>query len=1066
MDQKLLDGLEWRSIGPTRGGRVVAVAGHPTKPATFYFGSTGGGVWKSDDGGQYWKNISDGFFKRASVGAIAVAESDPNVIYVGMGESTIRGNVSHGDGVYKSTDGGKTWQHLGLEKTRNIGKVRVHPANPDLVYVAAFGHAHGPNPERGLYRSKDGGKTWDNVLFVSDRAGVNDISLDPSNPRIIFAGSWEAERGPHYLTSGGPGSRLYRSIDGGDTWEDLSERPGVPKGIKGKIGVAVSPRPGRVYAMIEHEQGGVFRTDDNGETWERVSDDRNLRQRAWYYSHIIADPGDDNTVWVLNVEMWRSVDAGKTFQQVPAPHGDNHDLWIDPTNTDRMILGNDGGATVSFNGGVSWSTLYNQPTGEFYHTITDSRAPYRVYGAQQDNTTMSLPSRSNYDAITMLEWYEIGGGESGYIAIRPDDPDVVYAGSYQGFLTRYDHGRGQLRNVSVWPENFLGNAAADMKYRFNWTSPTVLSVHNPDILMTGANVIFRSSDEGQSWDVISDDLTRGDPETLGPSGGPITKDNTGAEVYGTVFTIAESPVTEGVIWSGSDDGLVYVTRDNAKTWEAAQPEGLPDWALCSLIDASPHDDRTAWLAATRYKLDDFAPYLFRTTDGGKTWVKITNGIPNDDFTRVVREDPKRKNMLYAGTETGIYVSWDAGDSWRRLGGNFPVVPVHDLIIKGDELVVGTHGRSFWILDDLEALRQMGDAAGQTRLFAPRETVRWGQLKGFGHAPVPGRNYAFVGGLIPAYEVEKTPEGGTKATFIDAGNNPPHGVMVHYALAEEPAEPITLEILDADGAVIREYTSKVDPAKARGGEELPSDARQAQGADAPSPLGTPEEEDKQPKLPTKVGLNRFVWDLRHADAEKITTKGGDQPGVAGPLAAPGNYQARLTVGGETFVEPFTVVPDPRLEATVEDFAAQTALGLKIRDTHGELNTAVNRIRALREQAKGWVARAKDGESGAAIAAAAKQLGDKLDAIEGELLQVKAQSMQDTLNYPVKLNTKLASLGWALQMSDSAPTKQMFDLYDNLAERIGEQLKALAAVVETDVPAFNAAVQKAKVPAVAG
>ncbi len=1043
MDRNLLDGLEWRSIGPTRGGRVVAVAGHPTKPATFYFGSTGGGVWKSDDGGQYWKNISDGYFKRASVGAIAVSESDPNVIYVGMGESTIRGNVSHGDGVYKSTDGGATWQHCGLEATRNIGKVRVHPTNPDLVYVAAFGHAHGPNPERGLYRSKDGGKTWDNVLFVSDRAGVNDISLDPSNPRIIFAGSWEAERGPHYMSSGGPGSRLYRSIDGGDSWEDLSDRPGMPSGIKGKIGVSVSPQAGRIYAMVEHEEGGVFRSDDNGETWERVSDDRNLRQRAWYYSHVVADPGDPDTVWVLNVEMWRSVDAGKTFQTVPAPHGDNHDLWIDPHNTDRMILGNDGGGTVSFNNGVSWSTLYNQPTGEFYHTITDSRSPYRIYGAQQDNTTMSLPSRSNYDAITILDWYEIGGGESGYIAIRPDDPDVVYAGSMQGFLTRYDHGRGQLRNISVWPENFMGNAAADMTYRFNWTSPTVLSVHNPNILMTGANVIFRSDNEGQSWDVISDDLTRGDPETLGPSGGPITKDNTGAEVYGTVFTIAESPVTEGVIWSGSDDGLVYVTRDNAKTWEAVQPEGLPDWALCSLIDASPHDDQTAWLAATRYKLDDFAPYLFRTTDGGKTWTKITNGIPLDDFTRVVREDPKRRNMLYAGTETGIYVSWDAGDSWHRLGGNFPVVPVHDLIIQGDELVVGTHGRSFWILDDLEVLRQMGDHPTGAHLFAPRDSVRWGQLKGFGHAPVPGRNYAFVGGLIPAYEVEKTPEGGTKATFIDAGNNPPFGVMIHYALAEEPKSPIKLEILDSDGALIREFASKPEPAED----------------------GSEPESDGQPKLPAAVGLNRFVWDLHYADAEKITSKGGDQPGVSGPIAAPGSYQARLTVGDESFTQPFTVVTDPRLATTAEDYTAQTALGLKVRDKHSELNRAVNRIRALREQANGWVTRSKDSSAAEAIETGAKALVEKLDAIEGELLQVKAQSSQDTLNYPVKLNTKLATLGHALETSDTAPTDQMIELYDNLAERIDEQLTALNQVLAEDVPAFNAVIGQAKIPAVA-
>lgn len=1052
--QNWLNNTVFRSIGPTRGGRVVAVSGDTRKPATFYFGTTGGGVWKTDDGGQYWANVSDGYFKRASVGALAVSESDPNVIYAGMGESTIRGNVSHGDGVYRSTDAGRSWTNVGLERTRNIGKVRVHPTNPDLVYVAAFGHAFGPNPERGLYRSKDGGANWEQILFISEKAGVNDLSLYPPNPRILFAGAWEAERGPYYMSSGGPGSGLWRSFDGGDTWEEITTRPGLPTGLKGKIGVTVSPaREGRVWALVEHDEGGVFRSDDWGDTWEKVNEQRDLRQRAWYYTHITASPHDGDTVWVLNVENWRSIDGGATFSKVPAPHGDNHDIWFDPQDPQRMILGNDGGGTVSFNGGVSWSTLYNQPTGEFYHTVVDSRTPYRVYGAQQDNTTMSLPSRSNNDAIMMNEWYEIGGGESGYIAVRPDNPDIVYAGSFQGFLTKYDHGRGQRRNITVWPEMYWGNAAIDMKFRFNWTSPTVLSPHNPAILLTGGNHVFRSQNEGQSWDVISPDLTRADPETLQSSGGPITKDNTGAEVYGTVFTIAESPLTPGVIWTGSDDGLIHVTRDDGQTWENATPNDIPDWALMSLIEASNHDEAVAYVAATRYKMDDFAPYIYRTRDYGKTWTKIVDGIPGDDYTRVVREDPQQPGLLYAGTETGLYISWNAGDNWHRVGGNLPVVPIHDLIVKDDELVIGTHGRSFWILDDLAALRQMGEDTGSTRLFQPKDSIRWGQLKGFGHGPVPGRNYTFSGGLIPAYEVTKDTDGDTSAVFIDAGNNPPFGVIIQYSLAEEPKEPITLTIRTDAGDEVRSYTSRSKP-------EAP--ATDASGA--PIKAKQPEKPDTSAKIPAKAGLNRFVWPLTHADAEAIETKGGDQPGVFGPIAKPGDYTVDLTVGGKTLSQSFTVLPDPRVETDAADYAAQETFLLKVHHSHSDLNRAVNRIRAVRTQVNGWVERAGSDNGGGTIADAAKGLIEKLEAVEGELLQVKAQSSQDILNYPVKLNTKIAALGWSASDADARPTNQMLELYDSLVERLNEQLSALQTILDTDVPAFNTLVQQSSIPAV--
>src|SRR3989440_3548451 len=692
IDPALLKSLEWRSIGPFRGGRVVAVAGDPSDAQVFYFGSTGGGVWKTNDGGLHWENISDGFFKRASVGSIAVSASDPNALYAGMGESTIRGNVSHGDGVYRSTDGGKSWQHLGLAETRNIAKVWVHPANPDLVYVAALGHAHGPNPERGVYRSHDGGKTWDQVLFRGEKAGAIDLAMDPNNPRVLYACFWQALRLPHTLISGGEGSGIFKSTDGGDTWSEITRKQGLPKGLLGKIGIAVSPaKEGRVWAIVEAEDGAVFRSDDGGETWQRLSEERGLRQRAWYYQHIYADPQDAETLWVLNVQAWKSVDGGRTFFDVAFPHGDHHDLWIDPANPRRMIEGNDGGACITLNGGESWSNIFNQPTAEFYHVTTDSQVPYRVYGAQQDNTTISVPSRSPRAAITQSDLYEVGGGESGYVAVRPDDANIVYAGDYQGYITRYDHRSGQLQNIAAWPEMASGEGAKDQKYRFQWTFPIVLSPHDPNILYITGNHVVRSTDEGSSWEVISPDLTRNDVSKMEPSGGPITGDNTGAEYYCTIFAFAESPLQRGLFWAGSDDGLMHISRDNGRTWEDVTPKDLPEWALITIIEPSPHDQATAYLAATCYKLDDYRPYLFKTHDYGKTWTQITTGIPENIFTRAVREDPERRGLLYAGTETGPYVSFDDGEHWLSLRLNLPVMPVHDLVGKDDAPVAATHG---------------------------------------------------------------------------------------------------------------------------------------------------------------------------------------------------------------------------------------------------------------------------------------------------------------------------------------------------------------------------------------
>ncbi|OLC58566.1 MAG: glycosyl hydrolase, partial [Chloroflexi bacterium 13_1_40CM_4_68_4] len=789
-------------------------------------------MWKTTDAGLYWENVSDGHFRRSSVGAIAVSASDANVVFAGMGESCIRGNVSHGDGVYRSTDSGKSWQHVGLDDTRHIAKVRVHPSDPDVVYVAALGHAHGPNPQRGVFRSRDGGRTWQKALYRGPKAGASDLSLDPNNPRILYAAFWETVRRPWELVSGGPGSGVFRSTDGGDTWTDLSRRPGLPRGALGKIGIAVSPaKTGRVYAIIEAADGAVFRSDDGGDTWQRLSEEGDLRARAWYYQHIVAHPTNPDTVWVLNVDAWRSIDAGKTFERIAIPHGDHHDLWVDPKDPRRMIEGNDGGATVSLNGGDAWSSIYNQPTAEFYHVATDTRVPYRVYGAQQDNTTITVPSRSAIAGITRSEAYAIGGGESGHIAVRPDDPDIVFAGSYQGFLTRYDHRTGQSRNIMVWPEMSSGWGAADVKHRFQWTFPIALSPHDPNVLFTCGERVFRSTDEGATWEAISPDLTRQDPAKQGRSGGSLTGDNTGAEYFCTVFAFAESPARRGVLWAGSDDGLVHVSRDDGKTWKNVTPRGVPPWSTIRSVEPSPHDAGKAYVAAERYRLDDFRPYFFRSADYGRTWAKITAGIPDDDFARVIREDPEKPGLLYAGTETGLYVSFDDGGRWQRLRGNLPVVPIHDLVVKDGDLVVATHGRSFWILDDVTPLRQGAERVARERVhvFAPRAATRFKTNGGFPSKPKAGKNYRNPGATQVTYRLVERPETGEKVeVLLDAGKNPPDGVIVHYWLRQAAAGELTLAFLDARGREIKTISSERPQIAAPGAPtaELPGEGAEA------------------------------------------------------------------------------------------------------------------------------------------------------------------------------------------------------------------------------------------------
>ena len=1039
VDSGLLETLEWRCIGPFRGGRAVAVAGDPSDPMVFYFGGCAGGVWKTYDGGTHWENVSDGYFKAAAVGALAVADSDPNIIYAGMGESCIRGNVSHGDGVYRSTDAGRTWAHLGLEDTRHISRIRVDPRDPDVVFVAALGHVFGPNEQRGVFRSKDGGQTWERVLFKSEKAGAADLSMDPSNPRVLYAAIWEAGREPWKLTSGGPDSGLYKTTDGGDTWTELTDNEGLPEGVKGRMGVAVShARSGMVWAIVESKEGGLFRSDDGGSTWEMVSDDRALRQRPFYFSHVFADPQDPETVYVLSLRAWRSTDGGRSFAMIERPHGDNHDMWIDPRDPRRMIEGNDGGACVSFNGGATWSSIYNQPTSQFYHVVTDNQFPFRAYATQQDNSAISVPSRSLTGTIRWADCYPVGASECGHIAVRQDDPNIVYSGTPTHgaeYLLRYDHRLRRSKAISVWPEHNFGSAAKDHKYRFQWTYPIVISPHDQNVLYVAANMVFRSENEGHSWEAISPDLTRNDPSKLEGSG-PITNDSTGVEYYCTIFAFAESPRESGVLWAGSDDGLVHISRDGGQSWDNVTPQDLPEWTLVSTIEPSPHDPATAYVAATRYKLDDFRPYLYRTYDYGKTWARITDGIPDEDFTRVIREDPHRRGLLYAGTETGVYVSFDDGASWQPLQSNLPAVPVHDMTVKGNELVVATHGRSFWILDNLALLRQLEVPQGPVHLFAPASTYLVPSPKGPAVATTARSQLA-------ASYAKGHPEIDTVPVHLDAGSNPPDGVVVSYYLAERPSGEARLTFVDPAGEAVRTFTSK------RAEEDTQSD-----------------DGKQEPLVPMEAGMNRFVWDMRYPDASAVPGVAGPEFGLAGPLALPGIYELRLDVGGETRSQTFELLSDPRITATRDDLEAQFSLLMRIRNKLSETNDAINRVRHVRGQVESWVDRAEGTTASEGLSKAGDGLKEKLSAIESELIQTGLSGRLDDLNHPARLNAKLSALAKVVASADGRPTTQSFHVFDELSARVDAQLGNLRAVMDTDVAAFTRMVGELGVPSISG
>lgn len=995
-------GLKWRSVGPARGGRSTAVAGSSARANEYYFGATGGGLWKTNDGGTTWRAVSDATFRTSSVGAVAVAESNPDVVYVGMGETQLRGNIIQGDGVYKSTDGGKTWAHSGLAESMAISRIRVHPKNPDIVYAAVLGDPYSATSQRGVFRSKDGGKTWERVLFRDDKTGAVDLSMDPKAPETLYAGLWEVFRTPHSLSSGGPGSGLFKSTDGGSTWTELTKNAGLPAGLWGKVGVSVSPVDGkRVYAIVENENGGVFVSDDAGATWKLANDERRLRQRAFYYTRIYADTGDRDTVYVLNTGFYKSTDAGKTYRSYRVPHGDNHDLWIAPNDPKRMVNANDGGGNVSVNGAESW-TDQDFPTAQFYNVFVTAHVPYHVCGAQQDNSTACVSS------VGGGQLYDVGGGESGYIAPDPRNPDVFYAGSYGGHLTRLDRKTGRVRSINVWPDNPMGYSAKDITERFQWTFPIVFAPTDPRVLYVGSQHVWKTITEGQSWERISPDLTRHDPSTMGPSGGPITLDQTGVETYATVFTIAPSPHDGQTIWAGSDDGLIHVTRDGGKNWANVTPADLPEFARVSLIEVSPHKPATAFVAANRYQRADRSPYVFRTDDYGKTWKKIVTGIPATDFPRVIREDRKKADLLYLGTEHGIYVSFNGGTSWQSLRLDLPVTPVHGIVSTGKDLVIGTHGRSFYVLDNAAILRQFSTdvAAAGVHLFDPPDVMR----------------------------------------SVD------RGVPVDYLLKAN-ADKVTIDILDAQGRNVNSYTGVPEAAAAK-------------PASAPS-----EEESFRPpvaRVAVKAGMNRFVWDMRYAGAKDFPNMILWAGSTRGPLAPPGTYQVRLTAGGETKTQSFVIARNPTVAGVTDaDLVEQFTLASQVRDKVSLANESVIRIRAIKDQVadrvKQWTATQKDKKlSKAAMLGAA--LADKLTAIEGEIYQYRNRSSQDPLNYPIKLNNKLAALQGVIEGGDGKPTEQSYTVFKELSGRLDAELAKLDAVVKTDIPVFNKEIAKKKLEAV--
>ncbi|MCY4232398.1 MAG: glycosyl hydrolase [Bacteroidetes bacterium] len=980
-DSTYFSDLKFRSIGPYRGGRSATVSGVPGQPMKAYFGGTGGGVWRSTTGGASWENISDGYFG-GSIGVVSVSTWDPNVIYVGGGEKTVRGNVSHGYGIYKSLDAGRTWHHKGLSDSHRIPRVRIHPKNPDHVYAAVMGHLSGPNQERGIYRSMDGGDSWEKILFISDEVGFVDLAMDPTNPRILYASAWRVIRTPYSFESGGEGSGIWKSNDSGDTWTEITQHDnGLPQGTLGISGVAISPvNPDRIWIIIEASDGGIFRSDDGGESWEKINEDRNLRQRAWYYTRIYADTQNEDMVYVLNVQFWRSKDGGKTYTSIQTPHGDHHDLWIDPDNSNHLIIADDGGAQVSFDAGENWSTYYNQPTAQFYRVTTDNHFPYRILGAQQDNSTVRILHTS--DGLNEREWEPTAGGESGWLAPKPDQPDIVYGGSYGGYMTRVNHETGERRAVNVYPDNPMGHGAEGMKYRFQWNFPILFSQHDYNVLYAAGNHLFRTTNEGQSWEKISPDLTRADSSKLGPSGGPITKDNTGVEYYATIFAVAESPHDRDVIWVGSDDGLLHITRDGGETWTDITPKGMPEWMQVNDLIAHPSKEGSAYFAGTRYKLDDFAPYIYKTANYGTDWELIVSGIDHQHFTRAIQPDLVHTGLLWAGTESGLYISFDDGINWEPFHQNLPIVPITDLDWKENDLIIATQGRSFWIMEDVTLLHQLQGI--------PSDASMW------------------------IYD--------SAPTWRERGN-----VSLRYWFDEAPDSSTTyLEITERDGTLIKRFNVEDD------------------------------------ELPIQSGMNEFQWDLRYKDAESFEGLVMWAGNIRGPRAIPGLYHARLIAGNDSLETEFELLKDPRLTSTLSDLEEQFNFLIGVRDKLTETHTAIKQIRSVRSQVREIIKDLGDGHE--ELKALAEGLIYQITNIEEALYQTKNQSRQDPLNFPIRLNNKLAALATNASIGDFRPTDQAIEVRDAIMMQIDDELRKLDELLNTDVPKINEMVREANIPAI--
>ena len=999
-DSILFSKVKYRSIGPYRGGRSGAVVGDLNQKNTFYFGGTGGGVWKTIDGGSNWKNITDKYFG-GSIGCVSVAPSDPTILYVGEGESTLRGNVSEGFGIWRTDDGGRSWKNLGLKDTRHIIRIVIHPKNPDVVWVAAIGHLFGPNEERGIFKTTDGGKTWKKVLYVNDKTGCSDLIMEPGNPSVLYAGTWRIQRTPYSMESGGDGGGIWKSIDGGENWKNISANKGLPKGLWGIVGVTVSPsNTDKIYALIENPAGGMFVSSDAGESWTLQSSDNNIRQRAWYYSKAFVDPKNENNVYVLNVNFLKSTDGGKTYKTIRTPHGDHHDLWIDPADGNRMIIADDGGAQISFDGGDNWSTYINQPTAQFYRVSTDNHFPYRILGAQQDNSTVRILSRSDGGQITTDDWQTTAGAESGYVVADPLNPDIVYGGNYSGYLSRLDHKTGENRAVSVWPDDPLGGGIDVAKYRFQWNFPIFFSPHNPKKLYAGGNILFATENEGASWTALSGDLTTNDKKRQASSGGPITKDNTGVEVYCTIFTATESALEKDLLWTGSDDGLIHVSKDGGKNWENVTPAAAGQWMMWNCVEADPFKKGKAYFVGTKYKSDDFTPYIFKTEDYGKSWTKITNGIGAMHFARCIRADKKRQGLLYCGTEYGMYISYDDGANWKPFQLNLPMVPITDLTIKENDLIVATQGRSFWVLDDLTVVQQKDNNISNKNLFA------------------------FA--VNDAYRFDGVQNPNPK----NAGMNPPNGSVINYYLKDvSDSAKVSIDILDKNKKLIKTFSTKA--------------------------------KEKEDKIEVSNGMNQFVWNLQYSPAEKIEGLIIWHGSVPGPTAAPGQYYYKIKAEKDSVEGSFTIKANPVYNLTQQDYDEQFNFLISVRDKFDEIQKAGKNIRDIRKQISDFMDKqGKDVPK--EIKQQADTIKKQMTVIEEALHQTKAKSGQDVLNFPIRLDDKISGLYDFASSGNSAPAKQVKDAFVELAGQADVQLNNLKKIMDVDVVKFNEMIREKALP----